>query len=160
MDNRTKEGLKRALERWAVPMDGCLIWTGSAPKGRANRNHHPHVRIAGDMHYVRRLIWRRDHGPIPEGMCVKNACGQDCCVAPEHIRLVPIGNVPKSCRAPYRPKPEGLAPPERICVECGRPFTPDTGNRVLCSEERRVTRARRIDRDRKRRARAKERAGT
>ncbi len=157
MDDHLRAALKRALERWAVPMDGCLIWTGSVAKGRASHNHHPHVRIGERMHYVRRLIWQREHGPIPEGMCVKNACGQDCCVAPEHIRLVPIGNVPKSCRPPYRPKPEGLAPPERICVECGWPFTPDTGNQVLCSEECRVTRARRVDRDRKRRKRAKER---
>jgi len=108
------------------------------------------------MHYVRRLIWQREHGPIPEGMTVRTTCGQDCCVAPEHLVLAPRGYSAQERTQARGLRPQPATPPERICVECGRPFTPESGNRVLCSEECRVTRARRIDRERKRRKRAKE----
>jgi len=153
MDDHMKDALARALARWAVPHHGCLIWTGSAPKSRDGLVRHPHVHIGDRQHYVRRLVWERDHGPIPKGMAVRSTCGQDCCVAPEHLELGPRGRLAEDRGKHHIPRPEGLEPPARTCRECGRSFVPSGGNQVFCTQECRAARIRRVDRERKQRER-------
>lgn len=153
MDDRTKDALERALDRWAVPHHGCLIWTGSAPKSRDGLVRHPHARICGRIRYIRRLVWERDHGPIPEGMAVRSTCGQDCCVAPEYLELGPRGYLAEDRGKHHIPRPERLDPPARICRECGQSFVPAGGNQAFCTHECRAARIRRVDRERKQRER-------
>jgi len=145
--------LDRALARWAVAADGCLIWTGAAVKPGPAKSRYPYVRIGGRTYYVRRLIWVRDHGPIPKGMTVRSTCGRDCCVAPEHLALGSPGRRPEDRARPRKAAPDRPAPPPRVCPECGRVFLPSSGGRALCGEECRLVRSRRLDRERKRRER-------
>ena len=153
MTGHQRATLQAALDRWVVPLGGCLVWTGSAPKSRDGLVRHPHVHIGDRQYYVRRLVWERDHGPIPEGMAVRSTCGQDCCVAAEHLELGPRGRLAEDRGKHHIPRPEGLKPPARTCRECGGSFLPTGGNQQYCTRECRATRIRRVDRDRKQRER-------
>lgn len=152
MDDRTRARLETALERWAVPVGECLIWTGIALRDRHGQPRYPHINVDRRQCYVRRLVWEREYGVIPKGMVVRNTCSHPLCVAARHLELVPRGNHRPSGLG-GAPDIETPTPPPRRCTECGRAFVPDYSLVCYCSEECRTVRAQRIDRERKRRER-------
>lgn len=55
--------------------NGCWTWTG------ADDGVNP---VFGDGRNGRLHVWRKEKGPVQDGMWVVNTCGDSLCVAPEH----------------------------------------------------------------------------
>lgn len=77
------------------PTTGCVLWLGSANEGGyglffgARYVHSPaggRVRLRGVVR-AHRTAWEREHGAIPEGMCVLHRCDTPACVNPAHLFL-------------------------------------------------------------------------
>jgi hypothetical protein len=67
----------------------CWPWKGSlSNNGRAVI--HLHNRVTAQP--VRRLLWVKLHGPIPEGRAVSDSCGTKDCVNPDHMKLILWGS--------------------------------------------------------------------
>lgn len=65
------------------PMSGCWLWEGAlSQKGYANVKWH------GRVVRVHRLLYEREHGPIPPGLEPDHRCRVRCCVNFDHIRLL------------------------------------------------------------------------
>ena len=82
-----EEHLTRWLER-AIEVGECLEWQGAFSCGGATpvvKVRHPQKKYSDNM-AVCRLLWERDHGPIPEGKLVYRHCCNNRCVNPEHLR--------------------------------------------------------------------------
>lgn len=60
----------------------CELWDGTV-----NGRGHPVKRVDGKLWYVRRLLWTKLHGPIPEDKTVRTTCHDRLCVCPEHLYL-------------------------------------------------------------------------
>jgi hypothetical protein len=61
----------------------CWTWHGGKwPKGT------PLTTIQKRSYSVRRLLWERDHGPMPEGRTASPACANKECVNPHHLVLI------------------------------------------------------------------------
>jgi len=62
--------------------DDCEIWTqGTTGKG------YPAARKDGRIVYVKRALWEKAHGPIPDGTTVRSRCGNRLCVNVDHLYL-------------------------------------------------------------------------
>lgn len=59
------------------PMSGCWLWTGNLTHGYA----------ALGKKRIHRLMWEREHGPIPQGLYVCHKCDVPLCVNPSHLFL-------------------------------------------------------------------------
>ena len=140
-----------AVARWAVRVGQCLFWTGSLHHQGTTR--YPAIGINGRRYYVRRLMWELMRGPIPGGVAVVPGCGNDLCVEPDHLELVPLKRGPIGSATHHPPVPPRLL----LCRECGAEYVATHGRQLCCSDACRLARARRSDRDRKRRERARAR---
>lgn len=61
----------------------CWLWTGA-------KHQHGYGVLRpkdGPMIRVHRLMWEREHGPIPKGMLVLHRCDTPSCVNPDHLFL-------------------------------------------------------------------------
>jgi hypothetical protein len=72
----------------AVEVGECLEWRGSY----GNKGATPVVKSREGFaytaaHSVCRMVWEREHGPIPEGKIVYRKCCNNCCVAIEHLAV-------------------------------------------------------------------------
>lgn len=76
---------EEALEARTEPIVGDpahLIWTGTT-----DRNGYGWLRVNGKYVFAHRFAWKREHGPIPDGMTIDHTCWERSCVNPEHLRL-------------------------------------------------------------------------
>ena len=78
------------------PDTGCWVWGAAVTTGG-----HPMVWNGTRLTSVRRLIWERTHGPLPEGWRLWRRCDDVRCVNPDHVEPRPPGPTPR----PVRPKP-------------------------------------------------------
>lgn len=61
--------------------DECWNYTGKVNKrGYARFKHH----------WVHRLAWELQRGPIPEGLTVDHLCFNKVCTNPQHLEIVPL----------------------------------------------------------------------
>lgn len=66
-----------------VAWDGnCLVWIGGD-----SGNGYGRVFVDGRHEGAHRFAYRREHGPIPEGMEVDHICHNRACCLPAHLRL-------------------------------------------------------------------------
>lgn len=66
-----------------VKEDGdCLVWTGAVKSGSS----YPIGSVCGERILVRRVLWEREHGPLPEGRVVAHVCSTRCCV--KHVEAM------------------------------------------------------------------------
>jgi hypothetical protein len=65
----------------AIPVNGCLIWTG-ARSGRYGQ-----MRLHGRVHFTHRVAYELARGPIPDGLTVDHLCENTLCVYPAHLDL-------------------------------------------------------------------------
>lgn len=62
--------------------EACWVWSGAKwQKGT------PTVSIGERAYPVRRLLWERGAGPVPEGRAAVPGCGNRTCVNPAHLEL-------------------------------------------------------------------------
>lgn len=75
-------GVRKKSLGWVVQPNGCHIWTGTIdPLGRGQ------VRVKGKLHYVHRLRYEREVGPVPDGLVLDHfACDNPTCCNPAHVR--------------------------------------------------------------------------
>ncbi len=70
-------------ERYSVnSATGCHEWTGT----RSQRGY-GRLLVNGMQRYAHRVVYSREVGEIPEGMCVCHKCDTPSCVNPEHLFL-------------------------------------------------------------------------
>ncbi|MFA7291874.1 MAG: HNH endonuclease [Rhodocyclaceae bacterium] len=79
-------GLARGLAK-AVEVGDCLEWQGSFAAGGKTPAVKAHSLENGrtDNFPVPRLLWEREHGPIPAGKLVYRKCCNNACVLVEHL---------------------------------------------------------------------------
>lgn len=87
----------------AKSVNGCWLWTaGTLPSGYGRFYSH------GKMVYVHRVSWALAHGPIPDGVMVRQRCGSRACVRPEHLYLhAKDGSIPDEHFWPWVHKTDG-----------------------------------------------------
>ena len=63
---------------------GCWHWTGLI-----DRDGRPVVREPGgaSQHSARRWAWQQERGEIPRSQRLRNTCGNDRCISPEHAEV-------------------------------------------------------------------------
>lgn len=64
------------------PVTGCLEWTRYVDPAGYGR-----VRYDGETGYVHRLVWEREHGPIPEDLLLRHKCDNPRCASLKHLEL-------------------------------------------------------------------------
>jgi hypothetical protein len=70
--------------KWTVEGDlDCWIWTGYCDVTGT-----PRIRTKEGNETARRVIWKRERGPIPEGRILHPLCGSRRCVRPRHMTPV------------------------------------------------------------------------
>ena len=82
-----RAGKQSARVGWIVAESGCHIWQGALNKGYGQ------VWVDGRMHFVHRVRYEREVGPIPEGMHLDHFfCdnGPGGCCNPAHVRPVTV----------------------------------------------------------------------
>ena len=120
------------------PMSGCWLWTAAlttAGYGMIGTQSDDGEQIE---EYAHRVSYRRFKGPIPDGLAIDHKCRVRCCVNPDHLEVVTIGeNVrrgltgvlwvkPTHCKRghEYNESNSGLylhrGRIERICRACAR----------------------------------------
>ncbi len=78
------------------PETGCWVWQAAV-----TTHGHP-IAWDGQRHViVRRVLWERAHGPLPEGYRLWRRCGDVRCVNPDHVESRPPGLQPRL----VKPKP-------------------------------------------------------
>jgi hypothetical protein len=77
MDSKSID--KAIAKRSKKRSNGCVVWQ----LARDN----PRLRIGGQLVRVRRYLYEKYNGPIPEGREVLHVCGTAGCVNPEHLFL-------------------------------------------------------------------------
>ncbi len=76
--------VEKRLAKYIIkdPETGCWNWiSATVSKGYGV------LSVNGKMQYVHRLVWEREHGPIPNGMQVCHSCDNPRCCNPEHLFL-------------------------------------------------------------------------
>jgi len=58
---------------------GCVVWSGFIASGIPKYNGKP----------VRRIMYEKLIGEIPDGLETRNTCGNPSCVSVDHMELVP-----------------------------------------------------------------------
>ena len=79
----------RPAERVALRLvaDGdCLIWTG-----HVERNGYGKITIDERSHWVHRVAWEGQHGPIPDALTIDHLCRRSLCCNTAHMELVTRG---------------------------------------------------------------------
>jgi len=68
------------------PNSGCFLWFGALNDGGYGRIKHK-------MKFRRAHIvaWELAHGKVPDGLVIDHKCRVRCCVNPDHMELVTIG---------------------------------------------------------------------
>ena len=72
------------------PNTGCWLWDGNTSVSGYGRNKvwNGNASIYRLAHV---LAWERVNGPIPDGLCIDHLCRVRCCVNPDHMELVTLG---------------------------------------------------------------------
>ena len=86
MDEKT---FKRFTAKVRMPetADGCMEWTA----GRHEFGY-GQLTVGGKTTSTHRLSYEHFVGPIPEGMQVRHACDNPCCVRPDHFSIGTIAD--------------------------------------------------------------------
>jgi hypothetical protein len=66
----------RVATRICRTPEGHLLWTGGLANG------YPAAKHEGKTVYLRRLVWERENGPLPNGAVVMSTCGERTCIEP------------------------------------------------------------------------------
>jgi hypothetical protein len=107
---------------------GCWIFTGGTKNGYAAVSSGGHN---GHTIYGHRLMYEREHGPIPVGCQVHHRCENPRCVNPAHLEVLTVSEH-------RRQHGHGVGP----CPACGAEdwyIRKDTGAR-MCRECKRIRR--------------------
>lgn len=75
--------------QYHVDARGCWVVTSHRAKGHKS----PARRVNGKLVYLHRAAYEAAHGPVPDGMVVRQTCGQDCCINPLHLSLATFSDV-------------------------------------------------------------------
>jgi hypothetical protein len=77
---------ERLLERTELMPSGCLAWTGATVNGYGC------ISYKGARHWVHRLIWELEHGPIPGALTIDHVRARGCihtlCINIDHLEVV------------------------------------------------------------------------
>lgn len=82
MGRRLNIGERLEAHSVPEPNTGCTLWFGarcSAGYGVLN--------VDDRLALAHRLSWEREHGSIPDGLCVLHRCDEPLCIAPGHLFL-------------------------------------------------------------------------
>lgn len=126
----------------AIP-SGCLEFNGYR-----NKLGYGQVRWGGRLHRVHRVMYERQHGPIPEGLELRHTCDNPPCAADGHLLLgTHAENMADMMERGRHPK-EGWT----VCPN-NHPYPEDRPARSSKNRCRECTRARQRRYDERKRAR-------
>lgn len=106
------------------PAAECELWEGTV-------SSHGYGTIGGGYNkkYIHRVVWEKEHGPIPVGYEVHHTCGNRLCVNILHLQLLTISEHHSLrydvCRNGHRRTPDNIkvinttkGPPRHECRQC------------------------------------------
>lgn len=78
---------------WVLQECGCWDWVGSHAKERGPDcgTGYGMLSIGGTTKRAHRLVYERFRGPIPVGLTLDHLCRRRCCVNPDHMEIVTLG---------------------------------------------------------------------
>jgi hypothetical protein len=82
---RPRELPARFREKTEPDANGCLLWTAAT-----THNGYGVFQVGGRALRAHRHAWESEHGPIPDGHVVHQACGNRLCVNVEHLELMDL----------------------------------------------------------------------
>ena len=94
----------------------CLLWTRGT-SGGVSGNRYGSFYINKTLHYVHREVYRQAHGEVPEGMVVKQMCGNRRCMKLDHLEVVTL-----STKAIISPGGMGRANRSKTHCPQGHPY--------------------------------------
>ena len=83
---------------WRVQKSGCWECTSHRQSGMGYTT----VSRDGRQVYAHRIMYERENGPIPAGMCVLHRCDNPACINPAHLFLGTKGDNTRDCIAKGR----------------------------------------------------------
>lgn len=72
-----------------IPFSGCWLWTG----GTNGKGYGIYYTTRGSNKYIvlHRAFYMYYKGEIPDGLCLDHLCRVKCCVNPDHLEAVTVG---------------------------------------------------------------------
>jgi hypothetical protein len=105
-------------DKCATQEDGCIVYTGKAPKA----DGHVQLSFGGRQLYIHRFVYATLKGEIPKGMVVCHRCDNPRCVNIDHLWL---GTPADNNRDMHRKGRSNYSKARKTHCKHGHEFTPE-----------------------------------